>query len=198
MIGAFYLSIIFRRKLDDNFRELASRLGLNCEIPNTTLWKSALVIKYPKLHGKVNNYDIQIYATVRSGVKNVVFYMAFDINTNINSTHYLRIFHDVFIEKYGKLPDFSKDIEINDPEFDRLYFVSSDNADFAKTILSDMVLKNNLIKERRLLNNGELKFEKGILRYEGIKSLYHKKEVENLEKLVKLSLLIADRIKSMS
>jgi hypothetical protein len=184
--------------MDNNYKELARKLGLNLEIPSTKIWKVIALSLYPKLHGKINGYDFQLYSFMRGTGKSKTIYTAFDIHVNYKSSYYLRIFHEDFFRKFGKMLGIQKDIEINDPEFDSLFIIRSDNEHFAKTILSDMILKNKLIEERRLLNNGLLKFENGILHYEGIKSIYSKKEVDNIEKLVKLSLLMIEKIQDHS
>jgi hypothetical protein len=198
MIGIFYLSIHYRKKMDNNYKELARRLGLNLDIPSTKMWKVVTLSLYPKLYGKINGFDFQLYSFMRGTGKSKTLYTAFDIHVNHKSSYYLRIFHEGFFRKFGKLLGIQKDIDINDPEFDGLFIIRSDNEHFAKTILSDMILKNKLIEERPLLNNGEFKFENGILHYEGIKSLYSRKEVYNIEGLIKLALIMIEKIQDNS
>jgi RNA recognition motif-containing protein len=184
--------------MDENFKELAYRFGLNFDISSSKKWKPNVFNLYPKLHGKVKGLDIQMYNIVRGSGKSQAIYIAVDIFVGNSSSHTLRIFHEDFFRKFGKILGLQKDIEINDSEFDGQYIVRSDNAEFAKTILSDLVLKNKLIEEKQLFNNAVLKFENGILHYEGINNLYNKKEIDKMEARVKLAVLMAETIQAKS
>jgi hypothetical protein len=192
----FYLSIHYRKKMDENFKELASRFGLNFEIPVKKIWKPYIFNVYPKLNGNYKGLEMQMYNIVRGSGKSQAVYVAVDIQIGNSSSHTLSIFNENFFRKFGKMIGIQKDIEINDPEFDGLFIVRSDNAEFAKTILSDLVLKNKLIEEKRLFHNGVLKFEHGILHYEDLNKLYNKKEVDKMEARVKLAVLMSEILKA--
>jgi hypothetical protein len=180
--------------MDICFKELAIILDLNVEIPSTKTKDVIFNSPFPKLHGELDGHEIMIRSYLKGMESKRALYTAIEVYLYFNSNYNLTIFPRCFIRKFDKLPIPLKEIKINDPEFDRLYMIRTDNAVFAKKVLTDVVLKNELIKERKLLFDGELIFENGIVKYEGVKSVSSKKEMDKLLKLIKITLSLTEKI----
>jgi hypothetical protein len=188
----------FRKIIEKNFSILGDRLELRYEYSKPGILEMLFKYPSPELKGKLaEEYPIRIYVIVRGSGKSRVYYMAFDIETGISHNNSISLLHEGFIRKMGKFLGVQKDIQINDEDFDNHFIIKSDSSLYAKTLLSDPDLREKLLNDYRLLNNGEIKFNNGILHYEGIKTMYNSAEIDNMEALVYLSLQLIKRLKQV-
>jgi len=192
--GTFYLAKMARKKVENNIKELAQRLGLNYIVPEKNFWKTLANLNHPKLDGNISGIPIKVNIETRGSGKSKVQYIVFDLELNSNHQNSIKIFHEGFFRKIGKKLGLQKDVDINDEDFDRLFIIKSDSPGFARAIFSDNILKEKMIDNYRLMKNAELGFKNNCIHFEAINTFYYKKEVDKLEELIKTSLLLAQKI----
>ena len=192
--GTFYLAKMARKKVENNLKELAQRLGLNFIEPEKNFWKTLANLNHPKLDGNISGIPIKVHIETRGSGKSKVQYIVFDLELNSNHQNSIKIFHEGFFRKIGKKLGLQKDVDINDEDFDRLFIIKSDSPGFARAIFSDNILKEKMIDNFRLMKNAELGFKNNYIHFEAINTFYYKKEVDKLEELIRTSLLLAQKI----
>ena len=197
LIGVFYIAKAARKRVDDNFKELGQRLSLNFHAADPNYWKRISNLSNPSLSGIISGYPITVTVSIRGSGKSKVQYIVFDMDLPTNHQNHLKIFHELFFQKIGKKLGLQKDVDINDEEFDRLYIVKTDSAGFARSILSDKILKEKLIDNYRLMNYAAISFEHDRIHFEAINTFYYKKEVAKLEELIRMSLLFAKKLQQI-
>jgi hypothetical protein len=188
----------FQEKIKENMAVLGQRLNLEYKFNKPSTFSAFLRYTHPELVGVISErYPIRIYIKVKGSGKNQVYYMAFDLDSRTNKPYRFTLMHEGFFRKIGKALGMQKDIEIRDDEFDSQFIIKSDNALFAKQLLVDPELRDVFLNQYNLLNNGEFKIENGKLFYEGIKSIYNSREIDNMEGLVKMALVLVKRLEEM-
>ena len=195
--GTFYLAKMASKRVEDNFKELGRRLGLNYIVPEKNFWKSIANLNHPKLDGNISGNPIKVHIETRGSGKSKVQYIVFDVDLNTNHQNNIKIFHEGFFRKIGKKLGLQKDVDIHDEEFDRLFIVKTDSPGFARAIFSDNILKEKMIDNYRLMNNAQIGFHQNSIHFEAINSFYYKKEVDKLEELIRTSLLLAQKLKQI-
>jgi hypothetical protein len=192
--GTFYLAKMASKRIENNFKELGQRLGLNFIVPEKNFWKNLANLNHPKLDGNISGIPIKVHIETRGSGKSKVQYIVFDVDLNTNHQNSIKIFHEGFFRKIGKKLGLQKDVNINDEDFDRLFIIKSDSPGFARAIFSDNILKEKMIDNYRLMNNAQIGFHHNSIHFEAINSFYYKKEVDKLEELIRMSLLLAQKL----
>jgi hypothetical protein len=192
--GTFYLAKMARKKVDNNLKELAQRLGLNYIVPEKNFWKTLANLNHPKLDGNISGIPIKVHIETRGSGKSKLQYIVFDVDLNTNHQNNIKIFHEGFFRRIGKKLGLQKDVDIHDEDFDRLFIIKSDSPGFARAIFSDNILKEKMIDNYRLMNNAQIGFHHNSIHFEAINSFYYKKEVDKLEELIRMSLLLAQKL----
>jgi hypothetical protein len=193
--GTFYLAKIAKKRVESNFKELGKRLGLKYVEPERNFMKSLASFSNPELYGNISGFPIKVHVNIKSSGKSNAQYILFDLELKTNHQNSLKIFHEGFFRKIAKKLGLQKDVDINDEEFDRRYIIKTDSPGFARAIFSDNILKEKMINNHRLMDNAELGFRQNCIHFEELNTFYYKKEVDKLEELIKMSLLLAQKLK---
>ena len=159
--------------------------------------KSLASFSNPELYGNISGFPIKVHVNIKSSGKSTAQYILFDLELKTNHQNSIKIFHEGFFRKIAKKLGLQKDVDINDEEFDRRYIIKTDSPGFARAIFSDNILKKKMINNHRLMDNAELGFRQNSIHFEELNTFYHKKEVDKLEELIKMSLLLAQKLKQI-
>lgn len=179
----------------NNFRALAERLKLDFHYEKPDIFTSLFREVHPELSRLyMEQYQLRVHVIVEGGGKNKRRYIAFQLDTKSNKSHNLTLMHEGFFRKIGKALGMQADIEVRDEEFDQKFIVKSDNALFAKQILADPDLRELFLNRYYLLNNAQLSFSGGSIRYKGSGSLFNSSEINKVEGLVNLAVALAKRL----
>lgn len=127
-----------------------------------------------KVEMKIPFRNSQIVFTAREASSLKIIY---DFNKNINLE--FLIYHEDYMDKISKLFG-QKEVEINNSEFDRIYFIKSDHETFVKKIFNSEVT-GYLIKRERCIANFKLE----TIKYNSVLELntpFDETDIDALEK----------------
>jgi hypothetical protein len=179
----------------NNFKTLADRLKIDFHYEKPDIFTSLFREVHPELSGLyMEQYPLRIHVIVEGSGKHRRRYIAFELETKSNKPHNLTLMHEGFFRKIGKAMGMQPDIDVRDEEFDQKFIVKSDNALFAKQVLADPDLRELFLNRYYLLNNAQLSFSGGSIRYKGSWSAFDGTVNSKIEGLVNLSVELARRL----
>lgn len=139
----YKLVLIARKKLTEQFREIGDKYGVELEKGDLKYYKQN---KNTVLKGKIKGHDFLCYTyCIGRNEKTKVEWTEFTLQHNLRVEGYsLRLVNENVFRKMGKGLGAAKEIEIGVQDFDKRFFIDSENLSTTRSILNKSVREKML------------------------------------------------------
>jgi hypothetical protein len=139
----YKLVLIARKKLTEQFREIGDKYGVELEKGDLKYYKQN---KNTVLKGNIKGHDFLCYTyCIGRDEKSKVEWTEFTLQHNLRVEGYsLRLVNENVFRKMGKGLGAAKEIEIGVQDFDKRFFIDSENLSTTRSILNKSVREKML------------------------------------------------------